>query len=189
MAKFHDLLLEELKRRQVPDRTSARKRRRRVALPMLAGAAGLAMAGVLAVALLGLSVLFHADTQAAYAVTAHPDGSVTVTLHDLTAIKPANKALRARHLRIELVRTAASPAAPVRGCPPTSTATFTTRDEAAVPAGWLQRVGPDGVRIWPQAIPPDTTLILQARPADGNSHDSARLDAYWAVTVSCGKAP
>jgi hypothetical protein len=188
MAKFHDLLLEELKRRQVPERAAAGKGRRRRVLPVLAGAAGLAAAGVLAVALLGLSVLFRADTQAAYAVTSHPDGSVTVTLHDLTGVKPVNKALRARHLRIELVRTA-SPAAPVRACAPSTLATLTTRDEAAVPVSWLQRVGPDGVRVWPQAIPTDTTLILHAGPADGNSGDSARLGSYWAVTVSCGKVP
>lgn len=183
MAKFHDLLLEELKRRQLRDDRVPEARRRRM-VPLLAGAAGLAVAAALAVALLGLSVLFPTDSSAAYAVTSNPDGSVTVTLHDVNAITRANKALRDRHLRIVLVRQERT-AARIGGCPAQQTSSYSVLAQPQVPHGWVTQIGPDAVRIRPRAVPLDTTLFLHATP-DG---DGARLVSFSAVVVSCTGMP
>lgn len=100
-ATFEDRLLEELKREieaRGPQPAPARRPRRLVTAPRLALVAGLATAATVAAMLLPGSP----TTPEAYAVDRNGDGTVTVTLYDLTPDPEEQKALvkRVRELGV-----------------------------------------------------------------------------------------
>ncbi|MGW1127029.1 hypothetical protein [Streptomyces sp. NPDC002526] len=100
-ATFEDRLLEELKREieaRGPQPAPARRPRRLVTAPRLALVAGLATAATVAAVLLPGSP----TTPKAYAVDRNGDGTVTVTLYDLTPDPEEQKALvkRVRELGV-----------------------------------------------------------------------------------------
>ncbi|MFK0097003.1 hypothetical protein [Streptomyces sp. NPDC091040] len=100
-ATFEDRLLEELKREieaRGPQPAPARRPRRPVTAPRLALVAGLATAATVAAVLLPGSP----TTPEAYAVDRNGDGTVTVTLYDLTPDPEEQEALvkRVRELGV-----------------------------------------------------------------------------------------
>ena len=157
MTKFSDQLYEDLMREhgvvlqalseEAPAAASARRRRHRAARPawLTAGA------GVVTAAVTTGFVLFGGSAGAAYAVTQNPDGTVSVAVHEASAISSANTTLKAMGVRVVVV--------PVRdGCPRLDTVT------SPQPGGEISvqvRKG-DGTAITVSAkgIPADETLVL-----------------------------
>ncbi|MEV6103102.1 hypothetical protein AB0M28_00085 [Streptomyces sp. NPDC051940] len=99
-ATFEDRLLGELKREiELREPAPAPARRRIVTVPRLALAAGMATAAAVA----AVMVPGAPGTSQAFAVEKNPDGSVTVTVDDLTLSASRQKEL-AERLRAEGVR-------------------------------------------------------------------------------------
>ena len=114
MTTFEDRLWEDLvhehgDQMRAPALTRPARRRR----PGLITGAALAGVGVIAAAVL----IFTATTAAppAYAVTTNPDGTVTVTLHDVQAITALNAELARDGIRAEAIPLTAD--CPVHGFP------------------------------------------------------------------------
>ncbi len=111
MTKFEDQLFVELMaehghRLRAVTRPAPARRRVRRPVWLAAGAAGTAAAATAAVMALG-----GAPAYAAYSVTRHGDGAVTVSVSRPSGVAGANATLRAMRARIRVV--------PVRpGCPP-----------------------------------------------------------------------
>jgi hypothetical protein len=138
MSTFEDRLWSELVREhghQIPSPTiSARPTRRR---PALITAGALATAAVAAAAILAATVT---TSTPAYAVTSNSDGTVTVTLKDISALNGLNAELARDGLRAKAIPLAAD--CPTRGFPNrmpagTNPSTYTiTIVPADIPAGY-----------------------------------------------------
>ncbi len=111
MTKFEDQLFGQLMaehghRLRAVQRPAPARRRARRPLWLATGAAGAAAAVTAAVMALG-----SAPASAAYSVTRHANGTVTVSVNRLSGVAGANAALHAMRARVRVV--------PVRpGCPP-----------------------------------------------------------------------
>jgi len=134
MTKFEDQLLGQLmaehghRLRAVPRPEPARRRLRRPAW-VAAGAAGVAAAVTAVVMALG-----SAPAYAAYSVTRHQDGTVTVSVNRPSGVNGANVTLHAMGARVAVV--------PVRpGCPPIGS--LPRPRPAPHPAVWV-RAGVNG---------------------------------------------
>src|SRR5215469_14005002 len=158
MTKFEDQLLGQLmaehghRLRAVPRPEPARRRLRRPAWAA-AGAAGVAAAVTAVVMALG-----SAPAYAAYSVTRHQDGTVTVSVNRPSGVNGANVTLHAMGARVAVV--------PVRpGCPPIGSL---PRPRPAPHPSISVRAGVNGnghgsvtVKVWGQGgIPKGDTLVL-----------------------------
>jgi len=178
LTKFADQLYEDLMREHgaalqalsedTPAAAPARRRRHRAARPAwLTAGAGIVTAAVT----MGF-VLFGGSAGAAYAVTQNPDGTVSVAVHEASAISSANTTLKAMGVRAVVV--------PVRdGCPRLDTVT------SPQPGGEISvqvRKG-DGTAITVSAkgIPANETLVL--------GFDSVRGGMVTAAGLVKGKVP
>ena len=110
MTKFEDQLYQELitehgHHLHAPHRPAPGRRRVRRPVWLATGAAGAVAAGTAAVLALGST-----PALAAYSVTGHANGTVTVAVNRASGVAGANVALHAMHARVKVV--------PVRpGCP------------------------------------------------------------------------
>ena len=148
MTSFEDRLWTDLVRehgdqlRRHPARTgppTADRRRR----PVLLTGTALAAVGVIAAGVLALTATTAAPP--AFAVTANPDGTVTVTLNDIQAITGLNAELARDGIPAEAIPITSD--CPVRGFPNampagTDPSTYTiTIDPREMPAGFTAIVG------------------------------------------------
>jgi hypothetical protein len=182
MTNFEDQLLHDLMAKYGPalegSRFSPRAARRRV-IPrpawLGAGAVGVASAVTAAVVVLGGSPAY-----AAYAVTPHANGTVTVAVYQASGLAGANAALHKLGARVVVV--------PVRpGCPPISSLPHPTppvhrsvRTKAGIGKGGHRSVT---VRVGKPGIPAGDTLLLAFTPP---SHHGPSLGAGGLIT---GKVP
>ena len=110
MTKFEDQLYQELitehgHHLRAPQRPAPARHRVRRPVWLATGAAGAVAAGTAAVLALGST-----PALAAYSVTGHPNGTVTVAVNRASGVAGANVALHAMNARVKVV--------PVRpGCP------------------------------------------------------------------------
>ena len=159
MSKFEDRLWRELVRRHGADlaqmtRPAAKRARR--ARPRLLAGTSLALAGVVAALALVLSA---ASSPPAFAVSRNPDGTVTVTIHQITAIPRANARLAGLGIRARLVEVA--PGCTVKALPPAAVAAMklaTSMAGSAAPQVAIARLDPRKIPAgkW-QVIIPDVS--------------------------------
>ncbi|MEW1888549.1 hypothetical protein [Streptomyces sp. NBC_00523] len=170
-ATFEDRLLEELKREieaRGPQPAPARRPRRLVTAPRLALVAGLATAATVAAVLLPGSP----TTPKAYAVDRNGDGTVTVTLYDLTPDPEEQDALVARVRELGVLVSIDSP-------PDGTTCTQPRGEVIQSPAG----VADPGMKI-EIAKPADTPPGVPTPPVTkGKAPDS---DTGWRATLHPG---
>lgn len=132
--------------RRHPARLSWPARRPR----QLAGAFAAIVA--LAIAVTVATTLTSSPSSAAYAVTQHPDGTVTVSLSEIAGVTGANAQLAKLGVPVRV--------APVKvGCPPATSIT------PIPPSLWgtIAHGEGQGILTRPALIPPGTTLVLAAR--------------------------
>ena len=157
MTKFADQLYEDLLREHgaalqalsedPPAATAARRGRHRAARPAwLTAGVGAATAAVT----MGF-VLFGGSAGAAYAVTQNPDGTVSVAVHQASAINAANTTLKAMGVRVVVV--------PIHdGCPRLDTVT------SPQPSGEISVQVHNGdataITVSAKGIPANETLVL-----------------------------
>jgi hypothetical protein len=110
-------------------------------------------------ALIAAAVLILSGSQAApsYAVTLEPDGSVHVTINQITGVAAANARLRQLSIHTIVV-------VPM-------SATCTSHPDLSY-MGVAKRPAPD-VRLIPTRLPPDTTIILAAEQIGPNKVEMA----------------
>ncbi|MFI6096598.1 hypothetical protein ACIA8G_13640 [Lentzea sp. NPDC051213] len=100
MSRFEDNLWAELERDHAPAlRQSVATRRRRSTARWLSAAAGVAVLGGATV----VGLTYFGGTPPAYAVVDNPDGSVTLTLRDLTRFEEATERLREHGIFVVVV--------------------------------------------------------------------------------------
>jgi hypothetical protein len=168
MTKFEDQLLADLMQEYRPalERTgpAAAVTRRKVPRPawLVAGAAGLATAAT-------AGVLVAGGASPAFAVTQHPNGTVTISITKMSGIAGANARLRILGLRVEAV-----PVQP--GCTPISALSH----PSAPPPGGTSSQGTKsaggGVTVYVQGIPPgDTGLVIFQQLPDGATSLNVQL--------------
>lgn len=154
MSKFTDRLWQELMREhraqlEQIDRPAAERRRR--AFPRLVAGTSVGLAGAGTAIALAIGA---ASSTPAFAVTKHPDGTVSVTINRLTGVKGANQKLAQIGVRAVAVPVEA-------GCagapPPAAMKALLSRVHAAVNEGGT-------VRIDPREIPRGKRLVLAAGP-------------------------
>ena len=178
MSSFEDRLWEELvrdHRHELMYDVAGERRRRRVRRPALAAAAAM-LAAALAAALLWLG---GGRGEPAYAVSQHPDGTVTITIRRLVGVQGADAQLAQLGVPI---RTVASEAA--------CTIQLSRYTPDRVPAKRYERirrlVGPGGaaVKVRPEAIPPGDTLLLSASRRS-NAAVALRAQLYRGPAPPC----
>lgn len=168
MSEFQERLWSELVRDHAaalayPAAVSDRRRvlpivepQRTARLPLLAPRPRQLAAALAAIAAVAAAVttvtLTSSSSSAAYAVTEHPDGTVTVTIDELTGVSGANAQLAKVSPNVVVVPILA-------GCPATGVA-------VPIPlslAGVLAHIEGQGVRVQPRVLPAGDTLVLAAR--------------------------
>ncbi|MFZ0386402.1 MAG: hypothetical protein WAL22_12095, partial [Solirubrobacteraceae bacterium] len=164
MTRFDDSLWREVERRYGSELSgadgplSAGPRRR---LPVIAGAS-LGVAGASAAAVI---VLGAASSPPAFAVTSHPDGTVSVVIRRIDGIAGANHRLAQLGIRARAVQVDAQCQAAV--APALKQVTVATLKRAHG-ARWVGGVaGGVNARIRPQQIARDHTLVLAAVATKG----------------------
>jgi hypothetical protein len=164
MTRFDDNLWREVERRYGSELSgadgplSSGPRRR---LPVIAGAS-LGVAGASAAAVIVLSA---ASSPPAFAVTSHPDGTVSVVIRRIDGIAGANHRLAQLGIRARAVQVDAQCQAAV--APALRQVTVATLKRAHG-AQWVGGVtGGVNARIRPRQIARDHTLVLAAVPSKG----------------------
>jgi hypothetical protein len=129
-------------------------------LPIIAGTTlGVAGASAAAVVVFGA-----ASTSPAFAVTPHPDGTVSVVIHRLDGIRGANRRLAQLGIRVRAVQVNAHCQATVAPALKKVTIASLRRDRHA----WVGAVsGGVNARIRPAQIARDRTLVIAAVPSQG----------------------
>ena len=186
MTKFEDQLFGQLMAEhghhlRAADRPAPARRRVRRPVWLATGAAGAVAAVTAAVMALG-----SAPASAAYSVTRHANGTVTVSVNRSSGVAGANAALHAMDARVVVV--------PVRpGCPPiTSLPRPQPAPHPSVTVG--TRVNGHGhrsvtVKLGKGGIPQGDTMILAF---SGNPHGGTALGAGGIITgpvPSCVSLP
>ena len=177
MTKFEDQLFGQLmaehghRLRAVPRPVPARRRVRRPVW-LATGAAG----AVAAVATAAVMALGSAPAYAAYSVTRHADGTVTVSVYRASGVAGANAALHAMRARVRVV--------PVRpGCPPIGS--LPRPQPAPHPSVWVKTgLAKNGhrsvtVKLGKGGIPAGDTMILAF---SGNPRHGTALGAGGIIT-------
>ena len=164
MTRFDDNLWREVERRYGSELSNADgplssgPRRR---LPMIAGAS-LGVAGASAAAVIVLGV---ANSSPAFAVTTHPDGTVSLVIRRIDGIAGANHRLAQLGIHVRAVRVDAQCQAAVAPALRHVTVAGVTRNRRA---GWVGSVeGGVKARIRPQQIARNHTLVIAAVPSEG----------------------
>jgi hypothetical protein len=147
MSSFEDRLWQDLMRLHGDELAAGRRVRQR--RPTLAAAAALAVVGGVAVTL-GTGVLGGGTP--AYAVTQHPDGTVTVSLKEIAAADQTNAVLRERGIPIRIV-----PITP--GCANTKQYTV---DESAPETERGDNNGSDAVTLDVSTVPAGDYAVITA---------------------------
>lgn len=167
MTRFRQALLDELQSRVAnpdPAPRAAGLSRRWLAF----GGAALAAAAIAA------AIAIPSRGTPAYAVTANPDGTVSVTVNRIEDPAPANRALQEIGNRMVVMRPSAEDDCPVadRGILlPLHLADAFRAEEA------LEQPQDNGVRIRPDYIPSDAILVLVPVKAGGGG--VARILRSW----------
>lgn len=148
---------------EAAERLHRPRRRRLSAVPLTIG--GVALLAVAVAVVLSLSAASTSETPEAFAVTQNADGSVTLTLSEVTGIGGANRALAALGVRARIARREA-------GCTQRGVLDPAARVHGELP-GMVEpeRFG-DGLNgaLWiihPSAIPPGDTLLLTGELLNG----------------------
>jgi hypothetical protein len=164
MTRFDDNLWREVERRYGSELSradgplSSGPRRR---LPIIAGTT-LGIAGASAAAVIVLSA---ASSSPAFAVTTHPDGTVSVVIHRIDGIAGANRRLAQLGIRVRAVEVDSRCQASVAPALRQVTIVSFKRDRHA---GWIGGVeGGVNARIHPAQIARDRTLVIAAVPSKG----------------------
>lgn len=167
---FEDRLWADLVRDHGP-RLAAMPRRAttlRNARPWLLGGSAIAIIGTAVALALALTATNPAP---AYAVTSNPDGTVTVTIHELIGVAGANAQLARLGVPARVVPGCANAAAPVP--PPAG-----PKHLRLPPSRSRGPVIPEGfsaVTIRPDAIPSDDTLVIAAHEIDNHVQITIRM--------------
>jgi hypothetical protein len=172
LTRFADHLYEDLMREHgaalqaLSDDAAAapaRQRRRRAARPAWLTAG---VAAATAAAALGF-VLFGGSAGAAYAVTQNADGTVSVAVHDVSAIGAANIRLKALGVHAVVV--------PVRaGCPSLEPLLAAGQPGWAVSAR-VHKGGDTVITVSAERVPADETLVLGFEDVHGGTISMAGL--------------
>jgi hypothetical protein len=164
MTRFDDNLWREVERRYGSELSGADgplqsgPRRR---LPVIAGAS-LGVAGASAAAVI---VLGAASSPPAFAVTTHPDGTVSVVIRRIDGIPGANRRLAQLGIRVRAVQVDAQCQAVVSPALKQVTIATLKRNRRA---GWVGGVaGGVNARIRPAQIAQDRTLVIAAVRSKG----------------------
>jgi hypothetical protein len=174
MSKFEDRLWSELVLDHGPQLAAMRRieiRRRSRRGPVAVGA--VALAGVLTA--VALTATTGTSPSVAYAVSQSSDGTVSVTLNELTGVSGANTQLAKLHVKVRVATVEA-------GC--TAKGQIVPTPSAIVSN--LVRPMRQGVTIQPNLIPAGDTLVISARqlgPAVGMSYGFYRSPAPSCVGV------
>jgi hypothetical protein len=171
MTKFEDYLFADLMEEHRPalerlERPVVSTRTRRVPVRRAAWLTGFATAGAAAA---GAGVLVLGGGTPAYAVTQHPDGTVTVSLTTSAGIKPANAKLRVLGDSVVLVPVGA-------GCPSTA-----SLPKPRVMPGKIKitvwRPESDGtITVDAHGVPAgDTMIVAVSTPSNGPTQLAATL--------------
>jgi hypothetical protein len=149
MSTFEDRLWAELVREhgdqlRAHDRASPLRRRHTRRPAVLSGAAALAAAGLIAAAVLAFTGTTAAPP--AYAVTSNPDGSVTVTLNDISGVTALNAELARDGIAARAIPLTAG--CPIHGF-------VNPMPSATNPSTYT-------ITIVPREIPPGYTAVLAA---------------------------
>jgi hypothetical protein len=187
MTNFEDQLLNDLMAKYQPalegSQLSPRTARRR-AIPrpawLGAGAVGVASAATAAVVVLG------SPAYAAYAVTPHADGTVTVAVYQASGVAGANARLHALGSRVVVV--------PVRpGCPsisslphPTPPVHLSVRTKASAGTGGHRSIS---VRVRKPGIPAGDTLLLAFTPVSASGPSLGAGGLITGKVPSCVSLP
>jgi hypothetical protein len=163
MTRFDDNLWREVERRYGSELSQAEgplSPGPRWRLPMIAGASlGVAGAGAAAVFVFGA-----ASSPPAFAVTTHPDGTVSLVIRRLDGISGANRRLAQLGIHVRAVQVDAQCQASVS--PALQRVTVATLQDRR--AGWVGGVaGGVKARIRPAQIAGDRTLVIAAVPSKG----------------------
>lgn len=188
MTNFEDQLLNDLLAKYQPalegTQLSPRTARRR-AIPRPAwlgvGAAGVAAAATAAVVVLGGSPAY-----AAYAVTPHANGTVTVAVYQASGVAGANARLHALGARVTVV--------PVRpGCPsisslphPTPPVHLSVRTKAGTGTGGRRSIS---VQVGKPGIPAADTLLLAFTPMSASGPSLGAGGLITGTVPSCVSLP
>jgi hypothetical protein len=164
MTRFDDNLWREVERTYGSELAgadgplSAGPRRR---LPVIAGAS-LGVAGASAAAVIVLSA---ASSPPAFAVTSHPDGTVSVVIRRIDGIRGANRRLAQLGIRVRAVQVNSQCQATI--APALKHVTIASFKRAHG-AGWVAAAnGAVNARIRPAQIARDRTLVIAAVPSKG----------------------
>jgi hypothetical protein len=143
------LQLPILERRGVP----------RVSLPSLRPRQllGVLTAVVVLAAVVTIATVTSSTSSAAYAVTTHPDGTVVVTINELTGIAGANAQLERLGVPVRVVAVQA-------GCPISTTIVPTPPSLS----GTIAHIEGRGLATRPDLVPSGETLVLSAHQAGTN---------------------
>jgi hypothetical protein len=164
MTRFDDNLWREVERKYGSELAgadgplSSGPRRR---LPVIAGAS-LGVAGASAAAVIVLSA---ASSPPAFAVTSHPDGTVSVVIRRLDGIRGANRRLAQLGIRVRAVQVNAQCQATV--APALKHVTIASFKRAHGAAWVAAASGGVNARIRPAQIARDRTLVIAAVPSKG----------------------
>jgi hypothetical protein len=186
MTKFEDQLFSDLMRDHGVALQSARRpsaARRRLPRPVWLASGAVSAAGAITAGALALG---GAPAYAAYSVTEHPGGTVTVSVRDAAGVNGANAKLHRIHARVVVV--------PVRpGCP----SIFSLPRPAPGRSSHLsvkvsRRLGGRGsvtVRVWGKGgIPQGSTMLLAFSGPLPGSHVAAG-PALGAGVMITGRVP
>ena len=157
---WRDLVREhgaQLAQTERPPAKHGRRARPRVLAGTTLGLAGIGTAVALA--------LGAASSTPAFAVTRNHDGTVTVALQRIAAIRDANAKLAGSGLPVKLVRVQAGCVAAARA--KALAALSKARPQSVAPLHWSGRA-----RFNPRKIPPGKTLVIAAWPAGKSVHVS-----------------
>jgi hypothetical protein len=164
LTKFADQLFDDLMREhgstlrsiERPVAGQAPARRRRAVRPAWLTAAGTATAGAVAVGM----VIFGGGAAPAYAVTEHPNGTVSIAIKQASAIDAANAKLKAIGTQVVVV--------PVRpGCP--DLGTFAVKDPAHHATTLSILMNKDGsITVAAKGVPAGETLVVGFDGAHGS---------------------
>jgi hypothetical protein len=160
MTKFEDELLTDLMHEYGAALQPARPRpRSRIPRAVQLAAAAAATAGIVVGAVAGIG----GGGNPAYAVTQNPDGSVTITISDMSGVAGTNVRLRALGVRAVAVPVQA-------GCP----AITSLPRPSALPTssrGRTTRLPDGGVAVYVQGIPPGDLVVIAVKARPGGAPD------------------
>jgi hypothetical protein len=188
MTNFEDQLLNDLMAKYQPalegSQLSPRTARRR-AMPRPAWL-GVCAVGVASAATAAVVVLGGSPAYAAYAVTPHSDGTVTVAVYQASGVAGANARLHALGARVVVV--------PVRpGCPsisslphPTPLVHLSGRTKASTGTGGHRSIS---VRVRKPGIPAGDTLLLAFTPVSASGPSLGAGGLITGKVPSCVSLP